>query len=85
MMFINLLQLDYRILQMLDGGLGDHWYKRSQSKTSATTICIDSQRDKRHGNLEMHDFASVFMLLVIGLCLATAAFFLEIVYHSIHT
>ena len=70
---------------MLDGGLNEHWYSESRSKTQASSICRNSRRRKLHRNLGIRDFTSVFLVLAFGFGLASLAFLIEIVHHLIKT
>ena len=70
---------------MLGGGLNEHWYSESRSKTLASSICRNSRPRKIHRNLGIRDFTSVFLVLAFGFGLASLAFLIEKIHHFIKT
>ena len=80
---VNSVSLKFRILQMVEGGLNDYWYRRNSPISSIKSICQDSRRIGVITSLSLRDLASVFLLPAFGLGLASVAFLLELACYSI--
>ena len=71
----------FRMLQVLESGLGDYWKRRNYPEFSVKNICKDIQSSKGEAKLTIQRLKSAFQILGLGLGLATGVFFLEIVHH----
>lgn len=77
----NLVPLHFRILQIQQSGLDIYWYHRSYPLYTVENDCKNVQTNEGEKKLSLQSLRSTFLVLVIGLALATGAFFLEIVYY----
>ena len=70
-----------RLLQIQQSGLDIYWSRRNTPLLTAEIICKSSKSLAGDTKLSLRSLLSVFLLLGIGLGLATGAFLLEIGCH----
>ena len=65
---------------MHQAGLIEHWKLQNSPPISATKICQDLDRGEGHQTLKLRDLQSAFLILAIGLGLATVTLVFELLY-----
>jgi len=69
-----------KILQMHQAGLVEYWKLQNAPSISANRICQGLDRGGGPQELKLRDLQSAFIILAIGLCIATIALAFELLY-----
>lgn len=77
---VTLIPLLSRILQMLESGLDHHLQAKYYPAISVQNLCKSLENNPGEQKLTLRNLSSAFLILVIGLALATGTFLLEVVY-----
>lgn len=77
--------LNFRILEVMQSGLDHYWRLKDRRKISATENCKTPDASQREPVLTLRTLQDSFLILAVGLGLASVAFVVEIVHHKIWT
>lgn len=70
---------------MLQGGLILHWHKQYHPKKLAESSCGNLNNGQNHPKVTLSVLQGAFLILAVGLGMATVSFLIEIVHHKLTT
>ena len=71
------------MLHTMQSGLEQYWRRKTRSKVSTDNVCRNLNSSKGEPRLTLKTLQGTFLILAIGLAIATVVFILEIVYYKI--
>ena len=80
---INLLGCYFRILQIQQSGLDIYWRRRNNPLPTVADTCKVMKASQGETKLSLQSLLSAFLILAMGIGLATGAFLAELLLHFI--